>query len=170
MGGLLEVEWEAGGLGTQAATSPELGDSGRDDATRGFKESHDPPPAVMRVALSAGWTGVQWGGVGQMQGPARRPWQRESSWDSGEPGPEHWGKGQGCIWIRAHRQVGCKVSVGEGPADLSPCPLHPASPDAQVKLGDLSSLLSPSPFTSAPPFQPSTAGRSSASPARVRYC
>lgn len=79
MGGLLEMEGEAGGLGTQAATGSERWDSGRDDATRGFKKSHDPSPAVMSVALAVGWTGVQWGGVGQMQGPARRPWQWESS-------------------------------------------------------------------------------------------
>ena len=130
--GLLEMEGEAGGLGTQAGDAggdrPEHWDPGRDEATRGLKKSHDPPPVVTGVALAEVCRAAQRGGVGQKHGPVRRPWQRESSlglrraWTRALGGR---GLGQGWIWIRTHRQVGWKVYAGEGPVDLRPRPRHP---------------------------------------------
>ena len=115
-------------LGMQAVTRPEHWDPGRDEATRGLKKSHDPPPVVTGVALAEVCRAAQRGGVGQKHGPVRRPWQRESSlglrraWTRALGGR---GLGQGWIWIRTHRQVGWKVYAGEGPVDLRPRPRHP---------------------------------------------
>ena len=159
MGGLLEVEGEAGGLGTQVATGPECGGSGRDDATRALRGSCcdacgpsrgvDGSP-VGRGGADAG-TSEEALATGVILG-LRRAWTRAR------------GEGAGLHLDQGSQTSGEQSVRGRGPAGLSPCPLHPALPDAQGKLGDLPSLLSPSPFTSAPPFQPSTAGSSSAKP------
>lgn len=106
--GLLEREGEAGGRRTR----PEHWDPGRDEATRGLKKSHDPPPVVMGVALAEVCRAAQRGGVGQRQGPVRRPWQRESSLGLRRAWPRALGgrrPGHGWIWIRTHGQVGWKV-------------------------------------------------------------
>ena len=127
--GLLETEGEAGGLETLAATHPEHWDSGRDEAVRGLKKSYERSSSCCdECGSSSGVESSPAGRGGQMQGPVRRPWQRESSlglrraWTRALGGK---GLGQGRIWIKTHGQVGWKVYVGEGPVDLRPRPCHP---------------------------------------------
>lgn len=104
--GLLEMEGEAGGLGTPAVTRPEHWDSGRDEAIRGLKKSHKRSSSCCdECGPSSGVESSPAGKGGQMQGPVRWPWQRESSLGLRRAWTRALGVrglGQGRIWIRTH--------------------------------------------------------------------